>query len=162
MGRVGNLFMGGFEAPAKCDGKVGRLLFIKPKAGMELEFVRAFKGHIQWHLDHEEPWTWSTWEVVVSADRYAQYLLMSTGHRWEEFDAISKFAADDHTDFLKTTAPFMESRCDSVLHDLPEISRASTRNPPLPLRRIAQVHLHDFACEEEFLALLARVHHGPW
>jgi quinol monooxygenase YgiN len=83
---------------------------VTPKSGAGLEFEAAWRQHVEWRKQNNDPWSWDTWQVV-SGPNLDEYVIRSAGHSWADFDAYeaSEFTAlaDEH--FYETVLPFMGS-----------------------------------------------------
>ena len=99
---------------------------VTPKAGMEAGFQEAFKTHMEFREAQGDPWIWQTWQVVVGDD-VGDFLIVSTGHEWADWDAYenSEFVTTAGPHFGATVAPMVEDatnlifQMDTTMQKLP-------------------------------------------
>lgn len=89
-------------------GEIAYFIHVKPKAGMVQEFEEAAKSHMDWHRQENDPWQWHIWQYETG-EQLGEYLAITQGHRWEDFDAHADFIARDNADAGTRMGPYMES-----------------------------------------------------
>ena len=141
LGVISILLMALPMAAQEQAGNLGRVYFVKPKAGMELHFEEAAKRHMNWHRQHKDPWTWHTWQVV-NGERLGHYVTVSLAHRGEDFDAHAEFDAADTADWLPNVAQYVQSISNAILRYRPELSLPPEGEVPLPLAVVIRVDLN--------------------
>ncbi len=122
-------------------GNLGRVYFVKPKAGMELQYEEAAKRHRDWHRQQKDTWTWHTWQVV-NGERLGQYVVGTFNHTWEDFDAHAEFDAADTADVLANLSKYEESVSNVITLYRPDISGPPNGEVPLPLAVVIRVDLN--------------------
>ena len=78
------------------------------KSGHDLQWEEAYQEHLDWRRQHKDTWTWQTY-MIVSGERLGQYLTMSSGHRWADFDSPSVPGLHDMADATSKLGPHIES-----------------------------------------------------
>ena len=66
-------------------GPITRVFVDKAKTGMEQQYEEAVKQHIAWHREQGDTWSWEV-RRIESGENFGQYLWITRGHRWEDFD----------------------------------------------------------------------------
>lgn len=89
-------------------GEIAQFILVKAKPDRVQEFEEGTKAHMDWHRQENDTWTWSIWQYETG-EQMGQYLAVSTGHRWEAFDARAEFIAQDGADAAERMGPYMES-----------------------------------------------------
>jgi hypothetical protein len=89
-------------------GEIFVFLQVKPKPGMVQEFEEAMKGHMSWHREEDDSWAWHVWQFETG-EQVGDYLVISPGHRWEDFDAREEFDARDRADAMTRIGPYLDS-----------------------------------------------------
>jgi hypothetical protein len=80
------------DAAAAAPGHVTDTWIFWPKDGQGLKFEAAVKEHAAWRKGAGEGFTWSVYEPVVGQD-LSYYVIRTTGHQWQDFDANEDWAA---------------------------------------------------------------------
>lgn len=111
------------------EGQIAHFIQVKPKAGMSQELEEAAKAHMDWHRQQNDSWEWHLWQYVTG-EQLGQYLALTPGHRWEDFDAKQEFIARDQADAATRIGPFMESMSAWYSRFRPEISSWSEDDTP--------------------------------
>ena len=129
---------GGLTAAEDEPGLVSKSHLIIVKPDRSLEFEAAYRQHLEWHTNNNDPWPWHTWQIV-NGDNLGQYIIRTHGHRWEDFDAAPELRKADSTDFMAKVAPFIH-KMSSVLGEFdPTIS-----NWPVDAGRPALVEISEY------------------
>lgn len=89
-------------------GEIAYFIQIKPKSGTAQQFEEAGKQHMNWHRQQNDDWEWHVWQYRTGPF-VGQYLALTAGHRWEDFDAKEEFMEKDQADAMKTMGPHVES-----------------------------------------------------
>lgn len=123
------------------DG-ITRGYLVKPKRGMEAKFEEAYKQHVEWHRQQNDDWTWDTWQYETG-DLIGQYVIMSGGHNWEDFDSKDEFAKKDNAHFMSTVAQYVESESGWYSRTRYDLSHLPESDPgTMPLARVTEFELH--------------------
>ena len=122
-------------------GNLGRVYFVKPKAGMELQYEEAAKRHMDWHRQEKDTWTWHTWQVV-NGEQLGQYVVGTFNHSWEDFDAHAEFDAADTADALANLSKYTESVSNIITLYHEDVSRPLEGDTPLPLSQVIRFQLN--------------------
>lgn len=97
-----------FAAAAQEPGPVAKIYLIKVKPGMEQQFEEAYKQHLEWHRSQNDTWTWDGWQYE-SGERFGQYVVVTPGHHWSDFDERGEMEQADSADAQKRLTPLIES-----------------------------------------------------
>lgn len=124
------------------EDTIGRVYFLKAKAGMEQQFEAATKRHLDWHRRQNDPWTFHLWQVDTG-DNLGQYVVGVLNHRWEDFDARAALDAADDADYAANVAQFVESVRGIIVAGLPQVSLPPAEGEgPTPLSSVITFHLN--------------------
>jgi hypothetical protein len=125
------------EAPGRLD----KVYSLKPKAGMEQQFVEAAKRHVAWHREHNDPRTWYTFFVEMG-DGIGEYHFVLPNQRLEDFDTYDELAQADEADAFATMGPYVESVAAQMGVRLDNLSRISAGVGPGALNWVTYVHIN--------------------
>ena len=120
---------------------VGRSFWVKPKPGMEQQFEEAVKKHIAWHRQQKDTWSYTAYQVEAGED-LSQYVVVTSGHRWEDFDGRTAFDAADEADYLANVAPYAQSIGSIFSIFRAEVSRPLPGGEIAPLSVAIRTHLN--------------------
>ena len=138
------------------EGAVGRVYYLKAKAGMEQQFEAGVKKHIDWHRRQNDPWTFYWWQVETG-EQFGQYVVGTFEHRWEDFDGRATLDAADDADFAATVAPYVDSVRAIVVVGLPQLSLPPAAEGPAPLSSVITFHLN-MGGQAEFPYVIGKFH----
>ncbi|HEY1165166.1 MAG TPA: hypothetical protein VGE90_08350 [Chitinophaga sp.] len=85
---------------------IAQFVVWKPKAGLEQQFEKGYRQHLQWHKANRDPWAWYGW-FIVSGPRDGQFVDATMEHAWSDFDHQQK-PADDRADNELHVYPFAD------------------------------------------------------
>lgn len=108
---------------AAAQDAVSLMYTAQVKSGMLAEFEAAVAVHTQWRSDHNDPWTWNTFQDVNGAT-LNQFKFRSGGHAWSDIDAYAAFNAEAAAHFRQVVSPYIETLT-SVLIVSTGISRSA-------------------------------------
>ena len=153
---VVGLMICGVTAPAITQAdtdNIARVFFMDPKPGMAGQFEDAFKIHIEWRKQHEDPWTWNSYQVV-NGDNFGQYLVRSGNHSWSDLDAADAWTArvGANAHFAATVSPYLGSFRSIITEDQPALSRRPASLSAITLFSITQFDLRRPAAFFETIA----------
>jgi hypothetical protein len=113
----------GSPAAAQDDapGLITKSFKVEVKHDSFLQFEDAYRQHLQWHQKNEDSWGWHTWQIVNGED-LGQYLILSHGHRWQDFDADSAMRRSEWADFSTHIAPHLAAMSSKLESFEPAIS----------------------------------------
>lgn len=139
------------------EGAVGRVYYLKAKAGMEQQFEAAVKKHIDWHRRQNDPWTFYWWQAETG-EQFGQYVVGTFEHRWEDFDGRAALDAADDADYAANVAQFVESVRGIIVAGLPQVSLPLAGGEgPTPLSSVITFHLN-MGGEAEFPYVIRKFH----
>ena len=90
------------------DGPIGQNFLIKPTTGQEMQWEAAYKEHLKFHADANDPWTWVAYQIMSGPDT-GKYIIRTGGHEWKDFDAHADFEMKDYANYFETAAKYTES-----------------------------------------------------
>lgn len=136
-------------------GEIAYFVHAKPKPGAAPQFEEALKEHMNWHGQQNDTWEWHVWQFETG-EQAGQYLALTAGHRWEDFDAKDEFMARDRADAMSRIGPYMDfvsswfSRFRTEMSNWPEDSA----------RRFVQVVMYRLkpGRSEEFVYAAEKIH----
>ena len=120
--------------------EVTRVFFVTPKVGMELQFEDAVKKHLDWHRQKNDPWRWDV-RYTETGRTTGEYIFITAGHQWKDFDNSPVPAKDDGEHFLSTVQPFVASWLSSILVTRRDLTRAEPGAAPSALATVVYFHL---------------------
>ena len=65
---------------------LARFYHVEAKAGHAAELDAAIEAHAQWRKQNSDPWAWTVYQVV-NGTNLGDYIILSSGHTWADFDA---------------------------------------------------------------------------
>lgn len=95
-------------AAALDDRSILWVSWVKPKAGMEREFVAGLHAHQAWRKGQGETWRWIVWRIG-SGERSGTYAIGTFDRRWADFADPPVPAAAARAHWLAAVAPFVAS-----------------------------------------------------
>ncbi len=87
---------------------LNQVFYLTPKAGMVTQFETALKQHAQWRKDNGDPWTWQVGQVI-NGQNTGEYIVISSGHKWSDFDDYNDFGPKGSQHYTANVAPLVES-----------------------------------------------------
>ncbi len=141
-------------------GEIAQFFLIKPKPGMLQQFEEATKQHVEWHRQQDDTWTWRLWQYETG-DLYGQYVYITPGHRWEDFDTKAEFRKRDTADAIARIGPYTDSVTSwfSRLHgDISHLPEGGILDPKaFPLVMIIDYQVHESKIPD-FLHTVGKIH----
>jgi len=135
---------------------VGRVFFIKPKAGMQQQYEAAYKKHLAWHKTQNDTWSWFTWEYETG-DRIGQYITGTFDHSWADFDAHAKMDEADNADYQTNAGASVDSLSGIIVAGLPNLSNPPAgATGPAALATVYTMHLN-FGHDREWANALNKI-----
>ncbi len=74
--------------------------------------------------------------MIVSGERLGQYLTMTTGHAWADFDTRDVSELEDAADASSRLGSHVESLSSGFWNALPNLTRPPEASPPYPLIQV--------------------------
>ncbi len=136
-------------------GNIAKFYWVKVKPGMEQKYEEAYKKHVQWHRDQNDPWTWTAF-VWETGERSGQYVVRTGEHYWADFDGRGEFEAADTAHAQANLLPLVESVEVSYAETLPELSRPPEGQEPFPLVQVTQFEIRP-EMSYQFLSAIKKV-----
>ena len=141
---------------AQNANNVCRIYFVKPKMGAVAQWEQARKHHVQFHQQHNDTWTWYTYQIVTG-ENTGNYVTSTCGHAWKDFDEWEKkMGAADATDADASMGPFEVSNTNSFDVYRAEMSMAPGNRPPTPMAAVTVYVLHPLATDS-FTAAITKI-----
>lgn len=134
------LCFAGSLAAQQPAAEVTRVFFVTPKPGMELQFEDAVKKHMDWHRQRKDPWRWDA-RFTETGRRTGEYVFLTAGHQWKDFDNQPVPAKDDGQHFVSTVSQFVASWSSSILVTRRDLTRTESGTPLPPLSTVVYFHL---------------------
>jgi hypothetical protein len=76
------------------------------KPGMTAQYEQGRAKHMAWHKSQNDKWAWEVWEIVTG-ENTGDYMVVSCGHDWKDFDGRDKFNAEDTNNANATMGPYL-------------------------------------------------------
>ncbi|HTL54566.1 MAG TPA: hypothetical protein VL361_02760 [Candidatus Limnocylindrales bacterium] len=104
----------------------------KVKPGMTRQYEEGRKKHMMWHRQHNDAWSWYTWEIVTG-ENTGSYVVGTFGHKWSDLDGRTKFVEEDGVDAIAKMGHTLESEMQSyyLLRSDLTVSAPSSEAAPL-------------------------------
>ena len=132
----------GALAEAQEERLVSRAYFVTPKPGMQLQYEEAYKRHVAWHRQQRDTWRWDTY-IIEAGERVGQFVMVTTGHRWEDFDNPAVSEEADAADYFSNAGQYEESASSVFSVDRPDMSRMSSDSTePAPLLQAIRIEVN--------------------
>ena len=141
---------------AQNANNVCRVFFVKPKPGAVAQLEQARQRHFQFHKQHNDTWTWNTWEIMTG-ENAGTYVTSTCGHTWKDFDDWEqKMGKADRDDAMASMGPFEASNTNSFDVYRSDLSLAPANRPPAPMSAVTVYVLHPFATDS-FTAAVTKI-----
>ena len=114
------------------QGPVARYYLTTVKPGHDLKWEQAYKEHVDWHRQQNDTWAWDTY-MLVTGERLGQYLTISGGHAWADFDAPSVSEQEDEANAMSKLGPHVETLGSGFWTERTELSRPPDDPLPSPM-----------------------------
>lgn len=89
-------------------GPLGQNILVKPRPGQEAQWEEAYKEHLKWHADMNDPWNWVTYQLLSGPDA-GHYFVRTGGHEWKDFDDLGDMGEKDTANYYETAGKYAES-----------------------------------------------------
>ncbi len=149
-----SLFLG-LAAAAQTPGPVAKIYVVKVKQGMEAKFEEAYKAHVDWHRQQRDSWAWEAWQFE-SGDRVGQYVVVTPGHHWSDFDARGEMEKADDEQAQATLLPLVESLEVWWTRAIPEVSKMPQGALNAAVARVTDYQVRP-GKDAEFMGVLRKV-----
>ncbi len=140
---------------AQAPGPIAKIYFVKVKPRMAAKFEEACKAHADWHRKQNDSWVWDAWQFE-SGLRVGQYAVVTTGHKWSDFDSRGEMGKADEAQAQANLIPLIESLEVSYSRAMPELSRM-----PEGMQNVAIAEVTDFrvrpGMDFQFLSVIGKV-----
>ncbi len=140
------------EAP----GPITRVFVDKAKTGMEQQYEEAVKQHIAWHREQGATWSWVV-RRIESGENFGQYLWITPGHRWEDFDNPAVPSDEDGAHFDSGAGQYLESSTSVFTLYLADISRPLEGDTPAAVTSAIFFQIRR-GKGDEFMTAVKKVH----
>lgn len=116
---------------------ITRVVVVKAKNGMHQQFEEGLKKYHQWEHQQNRPFTYYVW-VVISGDRTGEYVLVSGGHDWKDFDEVLKSRpAGDSKELAADVGPYVESFATSYWQAHPDLTSIAPQAGQTPAQYLS-------------------------
>ena len=100
------------------------------KPGMTAQYEQGRARHMAWHKSQNDKWSWEVWEVLTG-ENTGDYMVVSCGHDWKDFDGRDKFNAADTANANTTMGPYLAKQTMSYYVLRPDLgAMPPTTGPP--------------------------------
>lgn len=94
------------QVPDSIEGEAGLVFSYQPLPGQESQFFDGYRSHLDWHREHDDPFTWYGW-TVLTGDRVGTFVDGTFGISYEAFGNRVK-PQEDRSHFENSVAPYAE------------------------------------------------------
>jgi len=112
----------------------------KVKPGMTQQYEQGRAKHMAWHKSQNDTWSWETYEVTTG-ENTGNYLIVSCGHDWRDFDAREKFNVADGQDAQASMGTALLGDTTSYYVLRTDIAPASPNQQPSPYLAVTYFRL---------------------
>lgn len=137
---------------------VSRSFWIKPKPGMEQQFEQGAKAHLDWHRQQKDTWTYNSYQYETG-ERLGQFVVVTGGHKWEDFDGRASMDAADLADFRAKVGPYIDSSASLFSIERTEVSRPLPGTTPAALVHVLIFELKP-GTDADFNYCIRKFHEG--
>jgi hypothetical protein len=138
------------------DGPIGQNYLIQPKAGQEMQWEAAYKEHLQWHIDMNDTWNWTAYQIMSGPDT-GKYMIRTGGHEWKDWDAIGDKEAKDAANYMENAGKHTASYSVTFDRIHGNLSRFGESPGPYKLVQISNVSVKADKIPD-FLAAVGKYH----
>lgn len=108
-------------------------------------FEEAAREHVAWHAEQNDPWAWPLYSAMTG--KGIEYVYLSPGHTWADFDDPPIDPADDMADWLETGGEYVAGIETMAWVQIPEVSNLP--DDPSYMPPIVQVFEWEITGNEE-------------
>jgi len=123
------------QSSAAPEGNLVEIHINKVKPGMTREYEEGRKKHMMWHREHNDAWSWYTWEIVTG-ENTGSYVVGTFGHNWSDLDGRTKFEADDSADAIAKMGRTLEAELQSYYLLRSDLTISPPPPQPAPLASV--------------------------
>lgn len=145
----------GLSLSAQSPGPIAKIYLIKVKPGMGQKFEEAYKTHLDWHREQKDSWVWEMWQYETGP-RAGQYVVVTPGHKWSDFDDRGEMGKADGEHAEKTLLPLVDSLEPFFSQVIPEVSRMPQGMDDVAVARVTDHHVRP-GMEFEFMKLIGTI-----
>ncbi len=146
------MFLAPLASAQETKANVGRIYWTWARPGQAQQYEAGSKKHSEFHKMKNDPWTWSTWQVV-SGNRAGHYVTGTFGHEWKDFDNLPVAQAEDDADYFKNVEPYESNWRGEHVVLMPAHSRPPDSTDPYPLYELWLVHIKPGKAEQYLNAI---------
>lgn len=137
-------------------GTITRATWWTVKAGMGEQFEEGLKRHNDFHRQQNDPVRLNTFEILTG-ERAGQYIRVTGGHHWADFDAEEQNAAADAADSAVNLDPYIASGIPRIYNFLPNLSRPRPGGGPSPMAALITFRLKGGRSVPKFMNAISKV-----
>jgi hypothetical protein len=135
------LSLAGLAAAQQGPAEVNRIYFATPKPGMEAQFEKGVRAHMDFHRQRKDTWRWNVRYTQTGASS-GEYIFISPGHPWKSFDNPAIPPQDDGENYSSTVGPYVASQRSIILVARPDLNFGPAPSPAGdPLAVVTYFHL---------------------
>lgn len=112
----------------------------KVKPGMTAQYEQGRAKHMAWHKSQNDKWSWETWEITTG-ENTGNYLVVSCGHDWKDFDTRDKFNTADSANANTTMGASLADQSMSYFVVRPDLGTPSNTTQPPPYLSVIYFNL---------------------
>ena len=150
---VGIVALGVALPAAAQDGAISVAGFMSVRDENVTDLEEGILEHNRWHQDQGDQWAWDVWQAVTGTP---EYVYISSGHDWADFDNASIDVSQDHHNWAETGGQHTRSSTTYMWQALPDVSLGDATELP----NVVQVFEFSMNSggDEAFAHVLAKYH----
>ena len=129
-GQNGPITLGGFETVKGTDVEA---------------FERAARSHNQWHRQQGDPWIWAAYQAMTGP---TEYVFVSPGHRWADFDSPPLDMAADLAHWAGSGGRHTQTEVFRIWQELPALSNQPADPTAFPVVQVLEFQIRPGGDEE--------------
>ncbi len=118
---IGVLAMALPAAAQMAPKTISHVLYVTAKSGMHSQFEAGVKKLRVWQKEHNYPYASQAW-VVITGKREGEYVFVTGGRDWKDFDESAKFGEGESKVVAADIAPYVDSVVGSFWRVHPDLS----------------------------------------
>ena len=131
----------GLALPAGAqDGNIAQAVFLTVETTDVPDFEEAAIEHVEWHADQGDTWTWPAYQAVTGGQ--VEYVYVTVGHEWADFDNPSVDAAADQAHWARSVARYTATEEGFFWELLPEFSNSPPDPGAFPLVQVIEFEVN--------------------
>jgi hypothetical protein len=126
----------GFAAPVQAqENNVAMAYFMTTDLASLEQLEEGMRGHVDWHATQNDPWPGFVYEAMTGGP---EYVWVSPGHTWAEFDSMPIDPQADRADFVRRAGSAVASVDVRIWTTWQDVSIAPAPDAMIPLWQVVE------------------------